>query len=161
MKTKDNQLKIESHRYSVSGSNGAYFIFDNESCQVEPNGEKYTLKREAKQAVVKLNYLVVNIKKHKKYGIQGKSYGRIFVFDKNHIQIVHEVLRKMDEHEYHYCPSNAISVFNDDFDDLVYLGKFDCDVLELIQRCAERKVGILVRYKPHTCEYPIDYLTDL
>lgn len=41
-----------------------------------------------------------------------KGYGRIFVEKEEDIEVVKEIIRKMDEYEYEYLPEKLIAVFD-------------------------------------------------
>lgn len=74
-----------------------------------------------------------------------KGNGRIFVQSEEDIQKVIDTLREIDEAEYQdYFPKDFISVFKEDRNYLVYTGKFDVDVDDLILRCQKKDVYIIV-----------------
>ena len=74
-----------------------------------------------------------------------KGNGRIFVQNEEDIQKVIDVLKEIDETEYKdYFPKDFIAVFKEDRNYLVYSGKFDVDVDDLILRCQKKDVYIVV-----------------
>lgn len=77
--------------------------------------------------------------------ITTKGNGRIFVQNEEDIEIVRSIIKEMDEQEYeHYLPKDFIAVFHKDRNPLTYTGKFDIDVPELIIRCQEKDIYIVV-----------------
>jgi hypothetical protein len=77
-----------------------------------------------------------------------KGESRCFVFHEDDIPKVEVIIDEMDSFEYDYMPENWITVWNKENprrNDLVYNGKFDIDIIELIDRCGQAGIGILIR----------------
>jgi len=62
-----------------------------------------------------------------------KGYGRIFVEKKEHIKIVKDEIKEMDECEYQYMPNDIIAVFDENNIKMEYTHKFDALNLEELQ----------------------------
>ncbi len=62
-----------------------------------------------------------------------KGYGRIFVEKEEHIQIVKDEIKDMDESEYSYMPKDIITVFDEKNIEMEYTHKFDSLNLEELQ----------------------------
>lgn len=74
-----------------------------------------------------------------------KGYGRIYVSNKKDIERVKEIIKKIDEFEYHYIPEDFIAEFSE-FPNLKYTHKFsdlDLDVLEAMCFINNIKIFIL------------------
>jgi DNA polymerase elongation subunit (family B) len=71
-----------------------------------------------------------------------KGYGRIYVDDPEHIRLVMEEIRAMDEDEFSYLPSEFITTF-DQYPMLTYTHKFDeLDFAALTARLWKRGIKI-------------------
>ena len=79
-----------------------------------------------------------------------KGQSRCFVFKEEHKQIVHDVAKQLDEFEYDYMPDDWVTAIDPADQNqnltsqLVYNGKFDINVLSLIDACGQAGVGILI-----------------
>lgn len=70
-----------------------------------------------------------------------KTYGRIFVQKPEHIQIVKDTIKEVDEFEYEYMPSDLVAVYPDE-KGFIYLHKFEIDKDELTKSCIAKGVWI-------------------
>ena len=71
-----------------------------------------------------------------------KGYGRIYVDDPEHVQIVKDEIKAMDEFEFEYLPSDFITTF-DHYPELAYTHKFDAlDYEALTARLWKRGIKI-------------------
>ena len=77
-----------------------------------------------------------------------KGESRCYVFKEEHISIVGQIIKELDDFEYDYMPNDWICVWDENWKcspPLVYNGKFDINVIQLIQKCAEKKVAIIIK----------------
>ena len=82
--------------------------------------------------------------------ISPKGNGRIFVQTIPELKKVHDIIKEMDEDEYEeYMPKDFITVFNEDENRLIYTNKFDIEVGELLKKCEEEGIYVLV----YSCNY--------
>jgi len=75
--------------------------------------------------------------------MQRKTYGRIFVAIKEHIKIVEDTIKEIDEFEVGYMPKEIVAVYGKD-SELIYLHKFEIDVNALAKACMDKCVWIWV-----------------
>lgn len=77
-----------------------------------------------------------------------KGESRCFVFDKNHVELVEETIKEIDEFEFDYMPDNWVEFW--DYPNakycppMVYNGKFDIDIINLKIACAKKGIAISV-----------------
>jgi len=76
-----------------------------------------------------------------------KGNSRCFVFREEDIQKVYDTIKEIDYFEFSYVPTEWVTVWdgNGYSSSLVYNGKFDIDLPRLIDECAKKGVGIIVR----------------
>lgn len=72
-----------------------------------------------------------------------KTWGRIYVAKPEHVQIVEETIKEVDEFEYDYMPKGVVTVWGAD-NELIYLHKFEIDANALAKACMEKGVWIWV-----------------
>jgi hypothetical protein len=85
-----------------------------------------------------------------------KSYGAIYVNDKNDIARVKEIIKEMDEFEYSYLPNDLIKPFSE-YPNVCYTHKFDAlDTDALTAICWDR--GIFIWVFDARQEYPTSAL---
>lgn len=71
-----------------------------------------------------------------------KGYGRIYVRTPEDIQVVEDLLRELDQNEFdYYYPGDLVTTF-DKYPWCVYTGKYEQNLKELKQVCAERNIPI-------------------
>lgn len=81
---------------------------------------------------------------------QDKSYGRIFLSDHKHINIVKKHIKQLDEFEYEYLSDDlfCVNVPGKKWEDtsLVYYGKFDISdfVEDLLDICSNKEIPIRI-----------------
>ena len=76
-----------------------------------------------------------------------KGESRCFVFQEEDIQKVYDTIKEMDEFEFSYTPENWVTVFNSNEtyrNGMVYNGKFDINVPQLIDECGKKGFGIII-----------------
>lgn len=73
-----------------------------------------------------------------------KTYGRIFVAKPEHVAVVEETIKEVDEFEYDYMPKGVVAVFGTDDAELVYLHKFEIDANALAKACMGKGVWIWI-----------------
>jgi hypothetical protein len=77
-----------------------------------------------------------------------KGNSRCFVFEKEHIEIVKDTIKEIDEFEFDYMPDDWVEFW--DYPNakycpqMVYNGKFDIDVINLKIACAKKSVAISI-----------------
>lgn len=77
-----------------------------------------------------------------------KGESRCYVFKEDHIEKVIEIIKELDDFEFRYMPTNWITVFNKKDlyrNSMVYNGKFDINVPDLIEKCGENGIGVIIR----------------
>ena len=91
---------------------------------------------------------------------------RCFVKNKNDVERVTDIIRQMDEFEFNYLPENWVTVTEFDFpmgvnfveyvlgkfDDVVYNGKFDINIDNLIQISKDFGIEVLIMTTVHESE---------
>lgn len=91
---------------------------------------------------------------------------RCFVKNKNDVERVTDIIRQMDEFEFNYLPENWVTVTEFDFpmgvnfveyvlgkfDDVVYNGKFDINIDNLIQISKDFGIEVLIVTTVHESE---------
>lgn len=70
-----------------------------------------------------------------------KQYGRIFVMHKDHIDKVNDIMKKIDDYEYDYCPDNLVTLYDSKIP-LIYLHKFEMCKDKITYECLKK--GIFV-----------------
>jgi hypothetical protein len=92
-----------------------------------------------------------------------KGMSRCFVKNENDVERVTDIIRQMDEFESDYMPKKWIVVTEFDFpmgvnfieynlgkfDNVVYNGKFDINIDNLIQICQNFGIEVLIVTAPH------------
>ena len=78
-----------------------------------------------------------------------KGLSRCFVFEKEHIGIVNDIIKELDNFEFEYMPDNWVTFWNYDSKNqvcppMVYNGKFDIDIIKLKIACAKKGIAISV-----------------
>ena len=95
-----------------------------------------------------------------------KGMSRCFVKNKNDVERVTDIIRQMDEFEFNYLPENWVTVTEFDFpmgvnfveyvlgkfDDVVYNGKFDINIDNLIQISKDFGIEVLIMTTVHESE---------
>ena len=95
-----------------------------------------------------------------------KGMSRCFVKNKNDVERVTDIIRQMDEFEFNYLPENWVTVTEFDFpmgvnfveyvlgkfDDVVYNGKFDINIDNLIQISKDFGIEVLIVTTVHESE---------
>lgn len=74
-----------------------------------------------------------------------KGYGRIIVKTPEEKQKVIDLIKEIDDFEFPYMPKDVIAVEKQDTTDVVYIGKFEPDLDELIQRCKQQGISIVIK----------------
>lgn len=72
-----------------------------------------------------------------------KTHGRIFVMREGDESKVRDIIKEIDDGEACYMPSNFITVWNGNPNDIVYAHKFEADIDNLVTECWNRGVPIL------------------
>ena len=72
-----------------------------------------------------------------------KTYGRIFVAREEHVAIVIDSIKKVDDFEFTYMPKDLVAVYRPGGPNmLTYLHKFEIDKIALALECMDRGVWI-------------------
>jgi len=85
-----------------------------------------------------------------------KGLSRCFVFKKEHIKIVYDTIKEINRFEMSYMPKQWVTLYEGKIQ-LIYNGKFDISIPILVQKCAEKGVGIVIDTKDLSAEN-YDYL---
>lgn len=75
--------------------------------------------------------------------LRRKTYGRIFVAKKEHVEVVKRTIEEVDAFEAGYMPSDVVAVFGDD-EKMTYLHKFEICRNALAAACMAKGVWIWV-----------------
>lgn len=82
-----------------------------------------------------------------------KGYGRIYVQDPNHIQLVSNIIEEIDDWEYGFMPAGYITEFQN-YPQVIYNHKFcDLDINKITATCWSRGI-IVFCYDAGIEEYP-------
>lgn len=64
-----------------------------------------------------------------------KGYGRIYVDKSENIEALKQIIKEMDEFEFHYMPKDFIAPFSE-YPNIIYTHKFDAlDINKLTAKC--------------------------
>jgi hypothetical protein len=77
-----------------------------------------------------------------------KGESRCFVPREEDIQKVYDTIKEIDEFEFDYTPKDWVTVFNSketSKNRMIYNGKFDINVPQLIDECGKKGIGIIIR----------------
>lgn len=84
---------------------------------------------------------------------QYKGYGRIYVTTADHIELVHLILKEIDEYEYNYLTDGLVTTF-DMYPHVVYTGKYNVvDLDQVTANCFAHGIPVWCYNAGHQ-EYP-------
>lgn len=73
--------------------------------------------------------------------LPGKGMARIYVKEEKHIPIVEGILHDLDDYEFeNYYPKGLVTTYKGVTENLVYVGKYDLDIVQLLT--VTQSVGI-------------------
>lgn len=93
---------------------------------------------------------------YKNYGMKfdRKGYGRIFVEKEEHIKIVEDIMKEIDEDEFEYYPTGnyfggkgerLVTVFSEENYKSIYVGKFDdMDIGQVLKKAWAKGIHCFV-----------------
>lgn len=73
-----------------------------------------------------------------------KGESRCFVFFQDHIEKVKAIIKEIDEFEFEYMPEDWITLWDGHYDDRVYNGKFDINIVRLYTECGKKGISIII-----------------
>jgi len=78
------------------------------------------------------------------YDLIRRGESRCFVFFKEHIEKVKEIIKNIDDFEFDYMPEDWVTLWKENCEDRVYNGKFNINLTKLYTECGKKGIAIIV-----------------